>query len=419
MSIDAGIYQLAGRGVKSVAEYDAEASRAKQNKLAEMMGGMKMDEAKRGIAGENALAQLLAGGKSGADVATGLAAQGFGKQSMAYTKQSQDLAKDKVTMEKEQLAMTVQKLSLGAQLLGGVKDQASYDQARTTAQANGLDVSRMPPQFDPAFVAQKLQEGQTVKEQLEQHWKAKGYDLDVQKVGETQRHNKTTEGLTANGQQIQIRGQDMTDQRARDTNQQGKVPAGYRATATGLEAIPGGPADLKAGAEGQKRTTDANDVLSLLDEVDALLPKSTGSTLGAAADWTAGAFGHATEGAKTVAQLKMIQGALVAKMPKMTGPQSDKDVLLYREMAGQVGDSSLPVETRQAAASMLRKLNEKYAGMQEGDSLNAPKRGGGATGSWGDGKAAAPVSIKTAADYANIPSGSTYIDPNGQMRKKP
>jgi hypothetical protein len=267
MSIDAGIYQLAGRGVKSVAEYDAEASRAKQNKLAEMMGGMKMDEAKRGIAGENALAQLLAGGKSGADVATGLAAQGFGKQSMAYTKQSQDLAKDKVTMEKEQLAMTVQKLSLGAQLLGGVKDQASYDQARTTAQANGLDVSRMPAQFDPAFVAQKLQEGQTVKEQLEQHWKAKGYDLDVQKVGETQRHNKTTEGLTANGQQIQVRGQNMTNSRARASQAQsasqhaqtlaygGKPPAGYRWKADGTqEAIPGGPAGKTAAStEGERK----------------------------------------------------------------------------------------------------------------------------------------------------------------------
>lgn len=418
MAIDAGIYSLAGRGVKSVAEYDAEASQAKQNKLAEMMGGMKMDEAKRGLAGENALAQLLAGGKSGADVATGLASQGFGNQSMAYTKQLGELAKQKASTEKDQIAATVQKLSLGAQILGGAKDQGSYDAARATAQANGLDVSRMPPQFDPAFVAQKLQEGQTVKEQLEQKWKAMEYSTPNANAVLSAQTQATGQQIQREGQQIQIRGQDLTDTRARDANQQGKVPAGYRATATGLEAIPGGPADLKAGAEGQKRTTDANDVLSLLNEVDTLLPKSTGSTLGAAADWTAGAFGHATEGAKTVAQLKMIQGALVAKMPKMSGPQSDKDVLLYREMAGQVGDSSLPVETRQAAASMLRKLNEKYAGMQEGDSLKDPNRGSGATGSWGDGKAAAPVSIKNAADYANIPSGATYIAPDGQMRVK-
>ena len=218
MSIDSGIYQLAGRGVKSVAEYDAEASQAKQNKLSLMMGGMKMDEAKRGIAGENALAQLLAGGKSGADVATGLASQGFGAQSMAYTKQQGEMAKQKAATEKDQLGNVITKLKLGAQILGGVKDQAGWDAARVEAQANGLPVDNMPPQFDPAFVAQKRQQSLSETERLEQYWKAKGYDLDVQKVGETQRHNQTTEGLTANGQQITRDGQIRTDQRARDFN---------------------------------------------------------------------------------------------------------------------------------------------------------------------------------------------------------
>lgn len=176
MAIDSSIYQLAGRGVKSVADYDNEASQAQQNKLSLMMGGMKMDEAKRGIAGENALAQLLAGGKSGADVATGLASQGFGKQSLDYTKQQGEQAKQKAATEKDELANTMQKLALGAQLLDGVTDQPSYDRARAEAQARGLDVSRMIPNYDPAFVAQKRKEGQTMAQQMEQYWKQKGYD---------------------------------------------------------------------------------------------------------------------------------------------------------------------------------------------------------------------------------------------------
>src|SRR3990172_6545404 len=218
MAIDAGIYSLAGRGVKSVAEYDAEASQAKQNKLAEMMGGMKMDEAKRGLAGENALAQLLAGGKSGADVATGLASQGFGNQSMAYTKQLGELAKQKASTEKDQIAATVQKLSLGAQILGGAKDQGSYDAARATAQANGLDVSRMPPQFDPAFVAQKLQEGQTVKEQLEQKWKQMEYSTPNANAVLSAGTQAAGQQIQRDGQQVQRRGQDKTDLRARGLN---------------------------------------------------------------------------------------------------------------------------------------------------------------------------------------------------------
>lgn len=176
MGIDSGIYQMAGRGVKSVAEYDAEASQGRQNKLAEMMGGMKMDEYTRGVADQNALRGVYS--QFGSDTAANTNAlfkAGLGKEAGAYAKSAQDMAKDKAATEKDQMANTMQKLSLGSQLLGGVKDQASYDQARATAQANGLDVSRMPPAFDPAFVAQKLQEGQTVKEQLEQKWKAMEY----------------------------------------------------------------------------------------------------------------------------------------------------------------------------------------------------------------------------------------------------
>jgi hypothetical protein len=57
----------------------------------------------------------------------------------------------------------------------------------------------------------------------------------------------------------------------------------------------------------------------------------------------------------------------------MSGPQSDKDVLLYREMAGQVGDSTLPVETRKAALETIRQIQERYAKVPEGSSKFAPE----------------------------------------------
>jgi hypothetical protein len=150
-----------------------------------------------------------------------------------------------------------------------------------------------------------------------------------------------------------------------------KPPAGYRwkSDRSGLEAIPGGPADLKAGAEGQKKSGDAKDVLEILNEVDVLLPQSTGSWVGTGVDFLAGnALGSPTKGAQATAQLKALQGLLVSKMPRMSGPQSDKDVLLYREMAGQVGDPTIPVAVRQAAVETIRKINEKYAGVAEGSS---------------------------------------------------
>lgn len=159
------------------------------------------------------------------------------------------------------------------------------------------------------------------------------------------------------------------DNRARETNQLGKVPAGYRMNPDGsMTAIPGGPADIKAGAAASAKVGDAKDVLGLLDEVDKILPGATGSYGGRGVDEAARVFGISTKGAESSAKLKALQGALVAKQPKMSGPQSDKDVALYREMAGQIGDDTLPIETRQAAAATVRQLNEKYAGMEPGES---------------------------------------------------
>ena len=141
-----------------------------------------------------------------------------------------------------------------------------------------------------------------------------------------------------------------------------KPPIGYTFNKDGgLNAIPGGPADLKINAESVKKTTDANDVISILNVVDTLLPKSTGSLIGPVIDSVSGVVGKTPKGSEPAQQLRMLQGALISKMPKMSGPQSDKDVLLYKQMAGEIGDSTISVKNRQAAATMLRTLNKKYS----------------------------------------------------------
>jgi hypothetical protein len=133
----------------------------------------------------------------------------------------------------------------------------------------------------------------------------------------------------------------------------GKAPDGKRWTADGkLELIP----------DGNQKVADAQDVLAILDQAEPLLEQSTGSYGGAAIDQAARVFGHATDGAKAAAQLKALQGTLVSKMPKMSGPQSDKDVLLYKEMAGQIGDPTIPAEQKRAAMQTIRELNTRYAG---------------------------------------------------------
>ena len=153
-----------------------------------------------------------------------------------------------------------------------------------------------------------------------------------------------------------------------------KAPAGYRWKPDGsLEPIPGGPQDLKAGSQSAKQA-DAKDVLSLLDMAEPLIKKATGSYAGAGADMAANVFGFSTEGANAASQLQALEGMLVSKMPKMSGPQSDKDVLLYKQMAGQIGDPTVPASRKQAAMQTIRQINERYAGIEpKQQAANAPR----------------------------------------------
>ncbi|QWF19302.1 D-Ala-D-Ala carboxypeptidase family metallohydrolase [Lysobacter capsici] len=109
------------------------------------------------------------------------------------------------------------------------------------------------------------------------------------------------------------------------------------------------------------RARDANQVLTLLSEAEKLIPKSTGSSAGALVDTIAGAGGTGTEGAKAIAQLRAIAGQLTSKMPRMEGPQSNADVKMYEQMAGDLANPSSPREVRMAALQTIRQLNEKYA----------------------------------------------------------
>lgn len=166
---------------------DAQEARTSKNKLAELyQSSMGAD----GKIDRNKLYQGAAQGGLGAQI------PGLQKQFADVDEQAGKIGKTTAETEKLQIASQREKLSLVGQLLNGVRDQATYDQARATAQQNGLDVSAMPPQYDPAVVSQKLQQALTVEEQLAQVWKQKGYDLDVRQQGEVERNNKTQNAIS-------------------------------------------------------------------------------------------------------------------------------------------------------------------------------------------------------------------------------
>ena len=118
-------------------------------------------------------------------------------------------------------------------------------------------------------------------------------------------------------------------------------------------------------AQNIQKTKDATGVLSILEEADPLIEKATGSQGGVLLDNTMGFFGKSNEGANAAAKLKTIQANLLKYMPKMSGPQSDRDVELYKQMAGAIGDPMIPAEQKRAAYDTVKQINEKYLNQQD------------------------------------------------------
>jgi len=94
--------------------------------------------------------------------------------------------------------------------------------------------------------------------------------------------------------------------------------------------------------------------------------KPTGSGVGALYDRAAGLVGVSPSGAKEAQALKAVSGALTAKMPRMEGPQSDRDVQLYREMAAEIGNDGLPIDRRIQALEVVKSLWAKYERLNPG-----------------------------------------------------
>ena len=214
----------------------------------------------------------------------------------------------------------------------------------------------------------------TLADQYAKSWASGRLDPDLadKRVSELSSMAQRAQDKETAQANLKAQQEQMAEFRRQGLAQSAEARALQGEIAKGNLAIRTAEAEAKA-EERQKPVTEAKESLKLIDQAEALLDKATGSLTGTAVDVVAGALGKSTEGAQAASKLKAIQGALVAKMPKMSGPQSDKDVLLYREMAGQVGDSTLPVETRKAALETIRQIQERYAKVPEGSSKPAPE----------------------------------------------
>jgi len=139
------------------------------------------------------------------------------------------------------------------------------------------------------------------------------------------------------------------------------TPAQEPAHLAEVETVKGeAKAKVDATTAADEKGVKSEQALSALEGVEKLIEQSTGSWGGHALDTLYAAFGEARPGAIAVGKLKVLQANLMLSQPRMEGPQSDKDVNLYREAAGQIGDPTVPNAVKQAAVETIRELHNKY-----------------------------------------------------------
>jgi hypothetical protein len=133
------------------------------------------------------------------------------------------------------------------------------------------------------------------------------------------------------------------------------------------------PAPTAAEAKAQEKAAQAKKLPILINEAEKLIQGATGSYLGAGADIAARTVGISTEGAKNIASLKALEANLVLAMPRLEGPQSNLDQQLYREAAAQIGDPTVPADTKQAALNTIKRINTTYDSVSQPAQSNQPK----------------------------------------------
>ncbi|MDH2239066.1 hypothetical protein N5K27_22415 [Pigmentiphaga sp. GD03639] len=391
---------------------------------------LQMQEAEREAASRNALNEAWRTniGPDGSVNRTGLvgalAQIGQGAQIPGLQKQFADMDASQRQAAKSQLELAGQKLALGAQLLGGVTDQASYDEARQVAQASGLDVSQFPPQYSPQIIQMAQQRALTAQQRLEQQWKALGFDLEQQRFAEAQRHNRTQEGISAGTlgvaqqrlalEQAAPRGQVVTTADGGVVLVDPRTGTAQPVTGQDGQQIRGRTPGQLTGAQLENARAKLQTVAVLRQQIENL--KSQRENLGIASEGLVAGRNPLSEAGRNYdAALSALQ-TTVRQLTRTPGEGAMSDYESRLAMA------QLPSRADFASARDLKI-------QQLEDLADTIERGySGLVGSSGGSRAAAaapaqpsrqPPLVSSDAEYNALPSGAVFIDPNGQQRRKP
>lgn len=368
-----------------------------QNRLADLLFGEKQRE----IADAARLNELFAGSVNPDGtinrnkLVSSVASGGLGSKLPGLQKQFADLDKEQAALKKTQaetgkITMEAANLALkqNRDLLSGVESPqqaAAWVRAthadpvlgRIVGRVGSVDeaLSRIPT--DPAQFAQWKMKNMLGAEEMLKYTTPDANTVANNRQSDT--NNRRTVAESA-------RGHDLADARAKDANNINKEAARTQVveTPSGFALVDKGTAQSRpvvaaGGQQVQQKDSpqyQAQKLQSQLSEgikmARTLLPKATASGAGAMVDSAAGFFGKSTAGADAASQLDTLAGWMTANVPRMQGPQSDRDVILYKQMAAAVGDRTKPTSQRLKALDTLEALQNKYATINGTPPTSAP-----------------------------------------------
>jgi hypothetical protein len=174
------------------------------------------------------------------------------------------------------------------------------------------------------------------------------------------------------------RGQNMTDTRQRQLNEITREAAQSQVVETpqGFAVINKGAADarpvrmdsgqpvLPKDSAAAKNAAMAANMTGVLPYARSLLKSGpTSSGIGAMADKLATQTGIELKSKDTAGQLETLAGWLTSNVPRFEGPQGVQDVLVYQQMAGNIGDRTKSISERLKALDTVEQLMQRYSGV--------------------------------------------------------
>jgi hypothetical protein len=346
-------------GIKPIQIEDPINRFARQQELSVNM--MKANEMQRGLEDQNALRQLV---KEGLDPSTPEFAKRAYQVSpdlgIKIAKSQADLNKSKFESVKLEAEAIDSKLKQSRSLLEGISTPEQY---MAWHEANHRD-----PVIGPLLASRGITADQSRARIIGALNKPGGLEklineskLGVAKFAEMNtlsEFQKQDLGLKREGQRLQYDPETQANIAGAKKREEGKVAQEIQ-----------GEIDVKANRKAL--ATAGYDPVTGKDNISKLIQDSTGSFAGAGRDFAGRIIGVSTTGAESIAQLKTFESKLTQDIlgGKLGAGISNTDREFIVAAIGQIADSTLPVETRQAAWNSVKE-RMRVAGMVEAPQAN-------------------------------------------------